>query len=74
MRENAEAPGCTACIRQSRRRLMRMPSQEPALKTRGCCHGNQGATGVKQEAALPEPCSTTSNVESPQGLPHIEMI
>lgn len=73
MRENAEALGSTDCIRQSMR-LIHMPSQEPALKTRRCCHGNQVVTGVKQEAALPEVCRRASNVESPQGLSHIEMI
>lgn len=73
MRENAESLGSTDCIGQGMR-LIHMSSQEPALKTRRCCHGNQVVAGVRQEADLPEPCRRASCVASPQGLPHIEMI
>lgn len=64
--------GLPDCTRKSMR-LIRMSSQEPALKTR-CCHGNQVVTGVRQEAALPKPCRRASFVERPQGLLHIEVV
>lgn len=54
MRENEQALGSTDCTRQSMR-LIHMSSQEPALKTRRCCHGNQVVTGVRTRQLCQNP-------------------